>query len=431
MWNGKKNIPWTWTIMVFILGLNTMGFGQRASVNQDRLNRDLRIMEGVLAKLLRGKPSRHYINGKTKAVYLPGFGIVFHTNQEGPAYRHLNTALGLQYETFRAQARKTREQHNELRREMETKREEIQEAQLREHLLKAEEVEAEEAIIVDEMDAVRDFLEGDKEKIIEEEKKAVETLKDNISLFFINYISAIGQLNPQDRIAVLVDLSDWNIMDSADGFLTGWVTKQDVDRYRQDRSKESELKNKINFQLASSDSDIDMDINILSEIFDRAMDSSTWWGKSNNNGIYINGLGALLFMDIPSNYYVLNADGENLISIVRGRTYEDAVTAFVPGKEKSAKKEKGESAEERIQKVQDELFELMASYGHTVRLKSQESIVLNIDLGRRSLFMNYNGKTDKIPSRLILQLKKQDLDEYNRGVITLDALKKRLVRQTY
>jgi len=314
---------------------------------------------------------------------------------------------------------------------METKREEIQEAQLREHLLKAEEVEAEEAIIVDEMDAVRDFLEGDKEKIIEEEKKAVETLKDNISLFFINYISAIGQLNPQDRIAVLVDLSDWNIMDSADGFLTGWVTKQDVDRYRQDRSKESELKNKINFQLASSDSDIDMDINILSEIFDRAMDSSTWWGKSNNNGIYINGLGALLFMDIPSNYYVLNADGENLISIVRGRTYEDAVTAFVPGKEKSAKKEKGESAEERIQKVQDELFELMASYGHTVRLKSQESIVLNIDLGRRSLFMNYNGKTDKIPSRLILQLKKQDLDEYNRGVITLDALKKRLVRQTY
>ena len=427
MRNGKRNIPCTWTILLFVLGLNTMGFGQRASVNQDRLNRDLRIMEGVLTKLLRGKTSRYYVNGKTKAVYLPGFGIVFHTNQEGPAYRNLNTALGLQYEAVHALARKTREQHDELREDIQ----EAKEAELRAHLLRAEKAEAEEAVIVDEADAVRDFLEGDKEKIIEEEKEAVETLKDNISLFFINYISAIGQLNPQDRIAVLVDLSDWNIMDSADGFLTGWVTKQDVDRYRQNRLKESELKNKMNFQLSSSDSDIDMDIDILSEIFDRAMDSSTWWGKSSNNGIYINGLGALLFMDIPSNYYVLNADGENLISIVRGKTYEDAVTAYVPGKEKSAKTEKGESAEERIQKVQDELFELMASYGHTVRLKSQESIVLNINLGRRTLFTNYSGKTGKIPSRLILQLKKQDLDEYNRGFITLDALKKRLLQQTY
>jgi|GEM_PF-1123373 len=422
----SKRIYRTITILMLLI-FTTSGFGQKTSINQNRLNRDLRIMEGVLSKLLRGKTSHRYINGKTKAVYLPGFGIVFHTSQEGPAYHNLNAALRLQTETVQAMAQKVRDQHDEVRKEMEERREEIQEtaeSRLREQM--EAEIAAEEEV-KEEGDVVRDFLEGDSEKIIEEEKKAIESLKENIIVFFRNYTSAVGQLQSQDRFAVLINLNDWRLTDSETNFLTGWVTKQDVDRYRQNRLKESDFMKSIHFQLASSDSDVDMDINILSEIFDRAMDRSTWWGRSSNNGIYIGGLGALLFMDLPSNLFVMNADGENLISvIVPGKNYKNAITTYRADKEKE-----GKSQEERIQKVQDELFELMASYGHTVRIKPQESIVLNVNLGSRTLFTTLSGGSSKLPSRLILQLKKKDLDEYNRGFITIDALKKKLLRQTY
>ena len=220
-----------------LLIFTTSGFGQKTSINQKRLNRDLRIMEGVLSELLRGKTSHRYFDGKTKAIYLPGFGIVFHTSQEGPAYRNLHSALRLQAETVETMARRVREQHDEVRADMEKRREEIQEAaenQLREQM---EEQLAVEDAVKEDRDVVRGLLEGDSEKIIEEEKRAIESLKENIAVFFRRYISAVGQLQPQDRFAVLINLNDWRLTDSETGFLTGWITKQDVDRYRQNRLK--------------------------------------------------------------------------------------------------------------------------------------------------------------------------------------------------
>ena len=86
MKKGLKSISWV-LLTLMLLCLTVDGFGQKSSVDQQRLNRDLRIMEGVLSKLLKGKTSYRFFNGHTKAVYLPNFGVVFHTNKERPVHQ--------------------------------------------------------------------------------------------------------------------------------------------------------------------------------------------------------------------------------------------------------------------------------------------------------------------------------------------------------
>ncbi len=407
--------PWVF----FILTVGAVG--QTSTYDQERLNRDLRIMEGILDKLFKGKAYHRFFNGHAKAVYLPNFGIVFHMSQRGPVHHELGITLRRQFEEVHEMARSVREEHAELRQRMAEKREDMQKAFETDE--DVEELEVPEA----DIDAVDEFV-LDSDKIIEEENKAIDAFKEYIVVFFRNYSPAIGQLSPQDRIAVLINLEDWESTDSENAFLTAWVTKQDVDRYRRSRMEDDEFEKYIHFQLADSESDIDMDIGILSEIFDRAMITSSFWGEPSNSGIYLSGLGALLFIEIPSMLFA-NPEDENMISVLAGEEGRNAVI-YTPERRRSSKRkgEKYKSEDEILTEIEDELFELAASYGHTLRIKSQESVILNVDLGNRLYPLHEEQKS---PSHLILQLNKKDLDDYNRGVITLSNLKKKLIRQTY
>ena len=406
-----------WVFLILTVG----AVGQTSDFNQERLNRDLRIMEGVLDRLLKGKTYRRYFNGHTRAVYLPNFGVVFHMSQRGPMHHELGFTLRKQFEEVHEMARSAQKEHAELRQRMEEKREDMQKA-----FETAEEVE-ELDVPEEDIDAVDEFV-LDSDKIIEEENKTIDAFKDYIIVFFRNYSPAIGQLRPQDRIAVLINLDDWESVDSENAFLTAWVTKQDVDRYRLNRMRDDEFEKYVHFQRTDSESDIDKDISILSEIFDRAMDTSSFWEESSNNGIYLSGLGALLFMELPSMFFA-SPEGENMISVLVRENNRNAVI-YTPERRRpnNRKKEKQKTQDEILQEIEDELFELVASYGHTLRIKSQESVIVNVGLGSGLYPLHEEQKT---PSRLILQLNKKDLDDYNRGVITLSSLKQKLIRQTY
>jgi hypothetical protein len=269
----------------------------------------------------------------------------------------------------------------------------------------------------------------DSDRIVEEEKKYIETFKDNVIVFFRNYSPAIGQLRPEDRIAVLINLSDWESVESENAFLTAYVTKQKIDQYRRNQLRQSDFEKYVYFHQTDAESDIDMDISIMSEIFDRAMDSSSFWGSPSNSGIYLDGLGALLFMELPGIGIPAPPDAENLISIMVRENERDAVIVTPRERLSEGKKKDKEKAREKVfEEVQDEIFELMASYGHTIRIKNDESVVLNVDLRNR---LPSFGWGEKKPSRLILQLNKKDLDDFNRGVIPINILRQRLVRKTY
>ena len=124
-----KNKPLRKIVSVIFLFILTAGvLGQTVRIDQNRMSRDLRIMEGILDKLFKGKSSHRFFNGHTKAVFLPDFGVVFHLSQEGPVHIDLGITLAEQYEEVQAMASRVREKHEDLRREMEHVREEMRDA---------------------------------------------------------------------------------------------------------------------------------------------------------------------------------------------------------------------------------------------------------------------------------------------------------------
>ena len=405
-------------LLIPVLGFSQLAPSQTAGLNRDRLTRDLRIMEGILDKLLRGSSSRYGINGHTKGVYLPGYGVVFHTSPQTPSWDRARYVYADQLEHIQELRARVIDEHADMRERIdrhaeviiEEKVQQVDEALEQAEVLRGEIVGLEESELLDEED------------LMEEEWEAIDGYKENLSMFFRNYSSAISQLKPEDHIAVLVNLQDWTIAETDNTFLFAWITRQDVDRYRRNQLDESEFWDRLHFEYNEAEEQINTDIVIMTEILERALETTPFVGIETNNGIYLNGLGALLFLEVPGVFVVTSSSGEN-VSVVIQENVENAI-AYSTGKATNEKKRNDRGMED----IEADLFDLMASYGHTLRLKPDESIILNVDMGG-GFFSWADGK--KAPSRVMLGLKKRDVDEYNRGVLSLDELKKKLVRQTY
>ncbi len=411
----KQYIKSCFTIFVLImLCWSVSAFTQQNSIDQQRMNKDLRIMEGILDKLLQGNISVYYnVSGRTKAVYLPEFGIVFHIKQSIIFY-NIQEARNNYESTLQVLSQKLNEQIKGLNTNTATE-------------LQPEPLKSNQMVLPE----IAEALDTYSNQKIQEKEEVIEKLKEDIVVFFRNYASAIGQLQSQDKLVVLVDLNNSQPRDSGNDILIGWVLKQDVDRYRQGQIDESDFEKRVHFQFGNSESDINTDIGILLEIFDRAMDSSPYQWNSSNTGVYLEGLGALIFMEVPltipfGRVFMREENGRSIAYGLNGQRLSEV---------RDGTEDTGMEEDEYVEKIQNELFELIASYGHTLRLQSQEWIILNVNLGNeypRIIFsegyLNYEQKT---PSRLILKLKKKDLDDYNRGAITLSSLKGRLVQQTF
>ena len=412
------------TTMLLVLGITTVCLGQKISVDRNRMNRDIRIMEGILDKLFDGKSYWRFTQGNTQGMYLEGFGVAFHANKERPVQSYVFPILEEDLSKLREEKERIQEEvmeiydrHEALQEEMEQARIKARTARKRDKLytLPASEDEAE-----------WDSLYVSPEETLEDEKKAIQDLKDNILVFFQNYASAIGQLRPDDRIAVLVNLDDWEITRTGNAFLIGWIAWQDVERYRRKQMSKSDFEKNIHFQLTDSETDIHTDIDIMTEILHRAMAPFPFRGTHVNNGLHLDGLGAIFFIDFPGRF--IHSDDEHLM-VVTGKDVEGDVTYYSYGY-KTEKEEKEEEQERKdyIQDVRDDILEILASYGHTLRLDPNESIIFSIDTGRSSFYWN---RAKDHPSQLILQMKKAYLDDYNRGTLSFDELQKKLILNTF
>jgi hypothetical protein len=408
-------------LMIFVAV--TFVFGQERAMDQKRLNRDLKIMEGILEKLLQGKSSTRHFDGDTKGLYLDGFGIVFHSNQG--AFGHTRLILSDQfeegqflYEQFRGKSNKKTEVVTEVVPDKAEEKDEV--------VVKVGEADAK---IAGEDLFTRAFRvpRKSKDEILKEEQKALEEMKESIRVFFKNYSSAIGQLRSSDRIAILIDLQDWTMTGSSRGFLTASTTKQDIERYRKDEINNTQFSNQIKFKVSNGDSEISNDIDIMTEIFERGMGTFARRERVSNNGIYLDGLGALFFVELPG-FFITHSD-ENT-SVVAVQEYSKALGYLYRADEEgdAEKSERKEEKEKWMKSLKDDLFELVSSYGHTLRIKPQESIVLNVNLGNR---FNFWRSDESQQSNLILKLKKTDIDNYNKGGISLAGLRNKAVFRTF
>jgi hypothetical protein len=429
MFKNRAKLFSKFILLIVLFGFCMEDYGQTQSIDTHRMNRDLRIMEGVLDKLLNGRES-FYSSGGTKGVYLPEFGVIFNTRYD--AFREVRVKMS---EVYKEQAKHIKEIKEKIAEEHEDVEENLN--KIKEDM---EQIREESLFAVPDPDAESNYEifavpgvwgEADEEERREKMEEEIDHLKDKMFIFFKNYATAIGQLGHEQRIALLIHLGEWQYPGSDEQFLTGWTTRKDLDLYRQNKISESDYLNQIHYQISDSQSEVHTDIVIMTEILERGLDVSTFSSRT-NKGLYLDGLGALIFMEIPR-LHLISDRGH--LSLVRKRGTNNETIYIYGDSEKKGESdenlvvdEEGETTEEWISEIEDNLFDLISSYGHTLRIKPQESVVLNVNLGENLIHWNTG---EDYGSRLLLKLMKKDLDDFNRGTISIKDLRRKLISQTY
>ncbi|MCK5149111.1 hypothetical protein KAR48_20320 [bacterium] len=359
-------------------------------LDQRKLKRDIRIMEGVLDKILAPKHSNlHFSSSPSKGIYIDGYGFVFFTQNTGDfPYIRSTTRINKEWKEL------------EIRKRPDT-------------------IKAAKAATQHEK------AQGKARQLIElmqvdEQKARIETdrlFKEQIQTFYCDYAPAINQFKKSDKIAVLAQSSGWSRRNQH-GIYNTWMKISDIVDFRQKHITISEFHKRIHFdenneQLEKLQSDID----ILLEILDRAIEPRSQFNISKAHGLYLNGLGALLFINMRGSSFTFSSYGN--LQVISG---DDNVQYLVNEDKNTEKAEKRKQKNlENQQQYKDEIIELIADYGHTIRLPETESIILSIDMGSTIKIWPNKQQED---SHLTFILSKKDIDSYHEGRMNLADLKK-------
>lgn len=401
--------------------------------DMDRFERDLRIMEGILDKLL--SESRQSLPfSKAKGFYLDNFGVIFQLDHSSDVPRF----------TVRVP-----NQDLEVSLEKMKKEQEEMEKQIQKQMSDAEEVR--EKVIAKTRANLRNWFEFEKADTLDDQeraelrKKTLENMEENIRVFFRNYASSISQLNEQDRIAVIVRLKDWHPLMKFNAYLSGGASRADIMRFRRGQISEQQFDSLVEFHLTDETSDLSSDIEIMREVLKRGLESGSYRVANLQNGLYLDGFGVVYSMEIPSLSFI--REGSTAFSIVidknsyslqsreekeyqaqtEKKEEERDFMERIAAREKRSKEEQEKMEQKRkefMDKLKADLIELAGSYGHTLRLDPEEWMVIAAQFNGHVFWQG--GKTAS-PSHMTLQFKKKDLDAFHTGSLTEEAFKNRTI----
>ena len=408
-----------WQIIFLSIILVPMSsFAQSSKINWDRMNRDLEIMQGVLDHLLApSKPMLAFSNGGARGLYFDGYGVVFQIDLGGA---RLMDVVRLRMGNEFALAKELSEQAKASARAWEGKP------------ISVPPVPDEGPVIVDAITGA----------VLTKEAlttgKRIELLEERAMEFLRDYADAIGQIKPTDRITILANFehnygvfavhlrSAKNVEKSPSG-LNITAKKSDIVDFRKGKIDEKTFRNRVTFHKRLDSKQKNRNIDIMANILNTALNRKhrgEFRMDSKNRGIYLDGLGALFFIrgyllgerDVITYKYYL---GKYL------KEQEELQASRVKTTIQSKSPE--ERIKESIKGFKDELVELVGDYGHTLRtLKPTEYVVVNINFRD-----NWRAHFLESPQQVILKVRKQDLDRYDRGELTLAALRKKVEIQEY
>ncbi|HEX9652906.1 MAG TPA: hypothetical protein VGA99_04290, partial [bacterium] len=378
------------TVFTIVLMTVATTFAQTTkSINWERMQRDLDIMEGVLSKLLLRSshewgPSGNNVNG----VYFEDYGVVFQVEYDG-------------LRIFTLSAKELQRSLHELQ---ETTPQPDEEGEF---------VLAPEAPEVGRVTGVAEANAG----------KRVERMKSQTIEFLADYADAMGQLEDSDHITVVLDLGNSSGIQifprdrvrrepgKGISILEISALKADIIELRRGKLSGDEFRKRIQVNERSDDENMSRNIDIMSNILETALSRrhhEDYYLVGKNRGIYLKGLGTLFFLNAELSL------GKFHVPEVEFGEAEDVVTVRTVKREARSKK----SFEELLKNFEDTLVELFGDYGHTLRtLGPTEQVVAAVS------FNNYWGLEDEAPRRFILKVKKEDLDTYNRGGMKLVEFK--------
>ena len=381
---------------------------------------DLNIMKGVLEKLLDQKSSGIALGDEIDAFYLEDYGVVFRvmyaTNQQfvlTDALEKKLTQIQTQKQKISEDMLEIQQKHQDLRDKMNQARQDMTAKIVQQNAADAVRLYQDE----DHINVILDTLKTMGGKGPSREA-AVAQIQKQLRVFFDRYVAAMQNLKPNDRIAVLVEMRDWSNLNQKDSFLYGWVTFENVTKYRENKLSKEQFAKTIEFQTYNNKTEVAQDIDIMSEILSRGFQKKSFLSTYTNQGLYLNGYGALLFMSVPLNNYndSGNIDFTTLLSNQSGNQ------GLMNQTDKTL-----ETAQTQMALLRQKVMGLLGSYGHTLRLGPDEWVTLHVNTGPQYMMW---GDTS-MPAGFMIQVRQQDLNQYHSGQINLQTLENRARIKTF
>jgi hypothetical protein len=353
----------------------------QSKVDDDRMKRDIEIAENVLETLIKQKfDKRGFFPMEIQGRYLPGFGVTFRVPSDSYSPWLMNIGEGsstvvvggtpeaksysYSYSTDDAPGARTRDK------------------------------EKAKTKIRSNRDSVMMIY----------NQRVIEAAKE----FLSDYADLIGQLTPQERVAITNRGGENSSMyfprggNSKRSMLNIEATKGDISQLQQGKISRDQFFKNVKVVNTESVEELAPDLELFSSIFSRLYRSDlskTYFSQENIYYERMKDFGAIYYMQVYSSNPYDNPKRHNMPTLglddVDQATRDKKVKDLYPAFEKDVK-------------------ENMLEYGRTLRsLNDNESLVLNIR-------MTTCGGCG-IPSTLELSVPNTVLKDYNMGKVTKDA----------
>jgi hypothetical protein len=261
----------------------------------------------------------------------------------------------------------------------------------------------------------------------EESKKWEErynTLKENLAIFFKDYAGVIKELNAQDRITIVtgfngsasfIGLNDTKETERVKQ-LTASMPFHKVQSLRQSSMDNKAFMNEISFTEEKGNSAGKQDLSILADIFNSAftkkMKTSGFDLNVRPRCTYFPGFGALFMINSQSSSFLMThlAD-EYLVAI--GEYQKQKTTV----KEKPEVQNSKKKADYYVRDVQEEIIDILATYGGTVRsVPEQEQVMVVVEFG--------SSQFNDLPNKLSIKAKMSDIQKVAKDKMSKQEFKK-------
>ncbi|WP_436515816.1 hypothetical protein [Ekhidna sp. To15] len=371
----RKNIV---GIIILALSIN-VSYGQ--SIDEKRMNRDLKVAENILNTLASGD-SRLRFQNSIESNYMPDYGVIFSIPKVNYIYAtRVQGTVG-----YSSSGSGT-------------------------YIIASSDDEDSEDEKVAADKAVK--AEQKREKLA---KDAEDQLKEQMTVFLVDYADLIGQLKPSDRIVVQSRGADNRIFYSGNrsksnqNTFSAQILKSDLIAYKQGKLDREAVIKKIAFKSPEENGEIAKDLELFSTIFARLYEpdlSSTYYSSSRTLGYTsLEGFGVTFSMKVYSStsddgLHTIRTTGESGLTQAERN---DKVNAMYPDFERSFK-------------------ENLVDYGRTIKsLKADETLVMKVKLTE--------CKGCEMPKAIEVSVKGKTLQGYDKGSISkAEAMKQITVKR--
>lgn len=411
--NAKMNTTYLLLIGILIMLLTFPGgvAAKGSKIDYEKMKRDLTIMKVILDRLMKPDNSRmSWANGNTRAIYLDGYGVIFN-------YQY---SMSKDLELIRTLSSEEAYQ-NTLERYKEEQEKAIQ--LYEEALKKAGKFSEHIGKAVENLERTKKITQTKRDKLAKETKKMKEKLKQNIIEFLGEYCDAINQLNPNDRITVVIlpEMSPYfhfgtylGQKRSGMNRLAATVQKSDITSYRKEAIDKKAFERHIHFSSDIEDERMKRDIEIMTNIFDTALKQSPQHAlvaRGETWGTYIDNFGVLFMMKVRGTLgleiHHLDIDEEQIIISTNNESPKS-------------------SKEAPLENLKATLIDVLGSYGHSMRKLNRDKW---IGIALESKLTEW--KHDNGFNTLFIKVRKRDTDALNKDRINFETFKRRVVVTEY